>query len=172
MDSDECYRPDELVIETTPRLMRWYVARKLSSQIRRLLAAHQISIGDVIQDATVELLTKKFERKYSPTTLACHTVRYCALDRIEKCRWRIRLNQMLPVPKPVAPDMGFPIDIAAALAMLNDQELHVIKARYGFGCVPRGQMEIGVDLGVSRARISQIEASALAKLLDILRDKK
>ena len=56
--------------------------------------------------------------------------------------------------------------IQRALAHLTPRESKILKMHYGLeaGSVPRTLEEIGQDLSVTRERVRQIEAGALAKL--------
>ena len=53
----------------------------------------------------------------------------------------------------------------SALGVLNKQEQHVIAHRYGFGTgKSRTLKEIGLDMGISRERVRQIECQAKERL--------
>src|SRR6185369_13432766 len=56
--------------------------------------------------------------------------------------------------------------IQRALAQLTPREAKILKMHYGLeaGSIPRTLEEIGQDLSVTRERVRQIEAAALAKL--------
>jgi len=58
--------------------------------------------------------------------------------------------------------------IQRALAQLTPRESKILKMHYGLeaGSIPRTLEEIGQDLSVTRERVRQIEAGALAKLRD------
>lgn len=58
--------------------------------------------------------------------------------------------------------------IQRALAQLTPREAKILKMHYGLeaGSIPRTLEEIGQDLSVTRERVRQIEAGALAKLRD------
>jgi len=57
--------------------------------------------------------------------------------------------------------------VGAVLNSLTQREQRVLRLRFGFGDErPRTLVEVGVELGVSRQAIHQIEAQALAKLRD------
>jgi RNA polymerase primary sigma factor/RNA polymerase sigma factor len=58
--------------------------------------------------------------------------------------------------------------VAGILASLSERERAIISKRYGLGACPEGQTlkEVGSDIGVSKERIRQLEARALAKLRD------
>jgi RNA polymerase primary sigma factor/RNA polymerase sigma factor len=58
--------------------------------------------------------------------------------------------------------------VAQILDCLSDREREVISKRYGLGACPERQTlkEVGSDIGVSKERIRQLEARALAKLRD------
>lgn len=58
--------------------------------------------------------------------------------------------------------------IQRALAHLTPREAKILKMHYGLdaGSIPRTLEEIGQDLAVTRERVRQIEAAALAKLRD------
>lgn len=48
--------------------------------------------------------------------------------------------------------------------VLDQTEQHIIKKRYGIGCVEQTQKEIAKDLDISRSYVSRIEKKALEKL--------
>jgi RNA polymerase primary sigma factor len=56
-------------------------------------------------------------------------------------------------------------ELAGALARLNDRMRHVLELRFGLaGEKPRTLEEVGVELGVTRERVRQLEARALREL--------
>jgi len=56
--------------------------------------------------------------------------------------------------------------IQAALSSLKPQERVVISLRYGLDGLPEGRtlLQVGQILGITRERVRQVEAKALAKL--------
>jgi RNA polymerase primary sigma factor len=56
-------------------------------------------------------------------------------------------------------------DLHRVLDQLNDRERRVLEQRFGLGGVtPHTLEQVGADLNLTRERIRQIEAKALAKL--------
>ncbi len=49
-------------------------------------------------------------------------------------------------------------------SVLTERELNIIKYRYGIGCTPLPQREVGEILNISRSFVSRLEKSALKKL--------
>lgn len=54
--------------------------------------------------------------------------------------------------------------VAEALAGLTERERYVLEQRYGRWGKPRSQNDIGIEFGVSKTRIQQIEMGALIKM--------
>ena len=54
--------------------------------------------------------------------------------------------------------------VAEALATLPERERYVLEQRCGYRGEPRSQHDLASELGVSRARVGQIEMSALRRL--------
>jgi RNA polymerase primary sigma factor len=56
-------------------------------------------------------------------------------------------------------------ELASALAALNERMRHVLELRFGlWGAQPRTLEEVGVELGVTRERVRQLESRALREL--------
>jgi RNA polymerase primary sigma factor len=54
--------------------------------------------------------------------------------------------------------------VRLALADLPERERRILELRFGIDCEPRSLEAIGAELGLTRERIRQLEAAALAKL--------
>jgi len=63
-------------------------------------------------------------------------------------------------------------DIEDALDTLNKNEANIIRYHYGLGCKAMSLKEIGSMYNLSKERIRQIEAKALSRLQNPLRNKK
>jgi len=63
-------------------------------------------------------------------------------------------------------------DIENALDTLNKNEANIIRCHYGLGRKPMSLKEIGAMYNLSKERIRQIEAKALSRLQNPLRNKK
>lgn len=66
------------------------------------------------------------------------------------------------------------LQIGKILARLDEREQRIIVSRFGLrrGSEPRTLKEVGEELGVTKERIRQIEARALDKLRDAIRDER
>jgi RNA polymerase sigma factor (sigma-70 family) len=73
----------------------------------------------------------------------------------------------LPTPEDLAVRSRMAADVEAAMAPLTDREREVLRLRYGLGLDREMTLvEIGRRLSLTRERVRQIEAKALAKLRD------
>jgi RNA polymerase primary sigma factor len=63
-------------------------------------------------------------------------------------------------------------DIENALDTLNKNEANIIRHHYGLGCKAMSLKEIGSMYNLSKERIRQIEAKAISRLQNPLRNKK
>jgi RNA polymerase primary sigma factor len=60
------------------------------------------------------------------------------------------------------------VELQAALASLNERMRHVLELRFGLnGQVPKTLEEVGVELGVTRERVRQLESRALRELQSV-----
>jgi RNA polymerase primary sigma factor len=79
---------------------------------------------------------------------------------------------LLPDPRAVDPEEEFDqsltrLDVAKAIRQLPLRERYVIEGRYGSAGEPKSLGELGMELGVTRERIRQIENHALRMLARI-----
>ena len=75
-------------------------------------------------------------------------------------------DESLPLPEEVAAKLALLNDIREVIATLTRRERDVIKLRYGIDTgKERTLKEVGIELGLTRERIRQIENVALKKLL-------
>jgi RNA polymerase sporulation-specific sigma factor len=56
--------------------------------------------------------------------------------------------------------------------ILSEREKVIIKKRYGIDCEPMTQLEISMELGISRSYVSRIEKKAIAKISKEIRSEK
>lgn len=60
--------------------------------------------------------------------------------------------------------------IRGCLCLLTEREQEIIRRRFGIGCEPETLDQIGIDHGLSKERIRQIESKAMDKIRPILTD--
>jgi RNA polymerase primary sigma factor len=58
--------------------------------------------------------------------------------------------------------------VRRAIAGLPERERRIIELRFGIGGEPKALEAIGKELGITRERVRQLEAEALARLQDEL----
>lgn len=82
------------------------------------------------------------------------------IDRIE--------DDKMDIQKEVETNIQIETMMSFIEKVLTKQEYQIIKLRYGIGCEPLPQREIGEMLGISRSYVSRIEKKALGKLKQVL----
>jgi RNA polymerase primary sigma factor len=58
--------------------------------------------------------------------------------------------------------------VREAIASLPERQRRIIELRFGIGGEPKALEAIGKELGITRERVRQLEAEALARLQDEL----
>jgi RNA polymerase primary sigma factor len=77
-----------------------------------------------------------------------------------------------PDPVEVAGERLWHREIRRAVSMLPPRERRIVVLRFGFGCEPLTLEQIGVELGLTRERVRQLEQQALARLAARLRGRR
>lgn len=166
--------------------IRQGITRALADQSRTVRLPVHISDGLVKLRRIVERLTRQLGREPTAPEIAEHIG--LPLDRV----WDLitvargtlsletpmgdegdsRLEEMMEDTESVTPlESAERIDLQrqvnAVLATLSPREAHIIRRRFGIGCVSDATLEeIGQEFSVTRERIRQIEERALNKLRD------
>lgn len=81
-----------------------------------------------------------------------------------------KVNPMIQTMRDVVSDSSNPGELTLLqerLELLPQRERLIIRKRIGLECIILTQEEIGLELEVTRARVGQIEASALKKLAEL-----
>src|SRR5579884_1595481 len=142
------------VAEQVRRAMR--SRRQLAQKLNR-----DPSIEEIAHDAgfTVERVRELFDLVEDPVSLETPVGdgESMVADLIE--------DEKSESPDSATADSARAADLAAAIDRLNPRMKHVVLRRFGLdGRPPQTLEEVGVDLGITRERVRQLEARALKEL--------
>lgn len=166
--TDEYYRPEELVNDETVGLISWYIDTKMPEYMLRSARGRVLSTEDIRQEVAFHLLRRKYARKWASSTLICRVVYFTCQHLAEKNHRDSTLRKGFHDDIPYEPsdevdEFG---NVQAAMGVLSDRERSIVESRYGSN--PKQLREISEIMGVSRQRVSQIEARAIEKMRAVL----
>ncbi|RMH32718.1 MAG: sigma-70 family RNA polymerase sigma factor [Nitrospirae bacterium] len=166
--------------------IRQAITRALADQSRTIRLPVHISDGLVKLRRIVEKLTRQLGREPMASDIAGHMGLPLdrVLDLMSVAKGTLsfetaisdedssRLEDMMEDTESVTPlESAERVDLQrqvnAVLATLSPREAHIIRRRFGIGCLSDATLEeIGQEFAVTRERIRQIEERALSKLRD------
>lgn len=173
----EYWSRDELVNETTLGLIEWYAETKTPDQIRYRMHLRGVEISDLIQSSVLRLLeyADRLPKTTAHTTYICKMVYWTSLM---SCR--IRSGEKFPFQveedylerckdkydeEPEADWDHILPTLDSRLRRLPKREQIVIRRRFGlFGKRVRTLQQIGDALHISKERVRQLQAMALARM--------
>jgi RNA polymerase sporulation-specific sigma factor len=143
-------------------------------------AERACDVSDLVQEGLIALRRAAIlhdpARGYPFPLYASRLLKYAMWGALSRYgRWTRRSSPLDDDLDPPAPAPAEALDdderalILAAVDRLDGRERTIVVERYGLdGRPPRTNLEVGIGLGLTEARIRQVEKSALAHLADHL----
>jgi len=136
------------------------------SQIGRIDGAHRAKTGESLDEQELSRLSGVPATKvHLALTNKRSVMSFDSLIGDSDTPWVENTpDTQMPDPEDASSASQLSADVRALLTYLTPNESRIIRWRFGMDCNPQTLQEIAVKFGLTRERIRQIEAKALAKL--------